>query len=265
MSMLLLPVLLLFLLLVPVGCTGSGTRTASTHNNPHNSSSSDAHSLQVALNLEFLEAEFFLNSVYGYGLERVAPELAATGNGSSSSHRPRGAQKARLDALTADLGAQFALQEVGHLRAIHRLLAAHQQHQKSQPHHHDHEGVDVDGDGNNGVDRHRDYGNRDGDDDSNYYFSRPQLDVSRRVFADLLDAAVGERLHPRFDVYAGPVNFMLGVYVLPYVGLTGYVGAAGTLTTPAFQRVGHSREGVESVRRYSRRWWYYYCYAGQYV
>lgn len=71
---------------------------------------SDVDLLEFPLNLEFLEAEFFLFGALGYGLDRVAPNLT---NGGPS---PIGARRANLDTLTRDIILQFGWQEVGHLR-----------------------------------------------------------------------------------------------------------------------------------------------------
>lgn len=62
------------------------------------------------MNLEYLEAEFFLWSALGYGLDNVAPELVSGGP------PPIGAQKANLDPLVLEVIKEFAYQEVGHLR-----------------------------------------------------------------------------------------------------------------------------------------------------
>lgn len=72
----------------------------------------DVDKVQFAINLEFLEAEFFLFGALGYGLDRVAPELAMGGL------PPIGAQKANLDDLTRNIITEFAYQEVGHLRLV---------------------------------------------------------------------------------------------------------------------------------------------------
>jgi len=72
--------------------------------------SKDADLLEFALNLEYLEAEFFLFGALGHGLDVVAPNL--TGGGPL----PIGAKKVELDDLTNDVILQFAFQEVGHLR-----------------------------------------------------------------------------------------------------------------------------------------------------
>jgi len=78
---------------------------------------SDADLLEFALNLEYLEAEFFLWGSVGYGLDQIDPTLAAGGP------QPYGAEKASLDNVTQDIIYQFALQEVGHLRFVLILLS----------------------------------------------------------------------------------------------------------------------------------------------
>jgi Ferritin-like domain len=72
---------------------------------------SDIDLIEFPLNLEFLEAEFFLWGSLGYGLDKVAPNLADGGP------LPIGGKKANLDALTRDIIMQFAYQEVGHVRS----------------------------------------------------------------------------------------------------------------------------------------------------
>lgn len=71
---------------------------------------SDVGLIEFPLNLEYLEAEFFLYGSLGYGLDKVAPNLTMGGP------TPLGAKKARLDPFTRDVIEQFAWQEVGHLR-----------------------------------------------------------------------------------------------------------------------------------------------------
>ena len=71
---------------------------------------SDVDLLEFPLNLEFLEAEFFLYGSLGHGLDKVAPNLTQGGP------TPIGAKQANLDHFTQDIIKQFAFQEVGHLR-----------------------------------------------------------------------------------------------------------------------------------------------------
>ncbi|XP_042454983.1 desiccation-related protein PCC13-62-like [Zingiber officinale] len=76
----------------------------------------DKDLIQLALNLEFLEAEFYLFGALGRGLDSVAPELAMGGP------PPVGARKANLDNITEAIIEEFGYQEVGHLRAIERAV-----------------------------------------------------------------------------------------------------------------------------------------------
>ncbi len=73
---------------------------------------SDLEHIQLPLNLEYLEAEYFLWAAYGYGLDKIAPYLPQGGP------EPIGVQKANLDNFTLDIVIQLGLQEVGHLRYI---------------------------------------------------------------------------------------------------------------------------------------------------
>ncbi|CAN4111098.1 unnamed protein product [Withania somnifera] len=133
----------------------------------------DVDKMQFAVNLEFLEAEYFLWAAYGHGLDVVAPNLTMGGP------PPIGVRKANLDPLTKNIIVEFAYQEVGHLRALKSTV---------------------------GV------------------FPRPLLDLSAKNFGKLFDKAFGHKLVPPFDPYRDSLSYMLSCYVIPYVGLVGYVG-----------------------------------------
>ncbi|KAL0454839.1 UNVERIFIED_CONTAM: Desiccation-related protein PCC13-62 [Sesamum latifolium] len=133
----------------------------------------DIDMMQFPENLEHLEADYFLWSALGYGLDHVAPELVMGGP------PPIGAQKANLNFLTRKIIEEFAYQEVGHLRALKTTVGG---------------------------------------------FPRPLLDLSAKNFAKVFDAAFGYKLVPPFDPYRNSLSFMLASYVIPYVGLLGYVG-----------------------------------------
>jgi len=66
------------------------------------------------------------------------------------------------------------------------------------------------------------------------------LDLSATSFAKVVDRAFGRPLAPPFDPYASGLNFLLASYLIPYVGLTGYVGANSKLQAPASKRVTKS-------------------------
>merc|ERR1711915_348259 len=76
----------------------------------------DVDWLEFPLNLEYLEAEFFLWSAAGYGLDHVAPQLPEGGP------PPIGAQLAHLDSVVREVILEFAYQEVGHLRALKKTV-----------------------------------------------------------------------------------------------------------------------------------------------
>lgn len=63
-------------------------------------------------------------------------------------------------------------------------------------------------------------------------FPRPLLNISKEAFAEVINSAFGKPLNPPFDPYANSLNYLLAAYMLPYVGLTGYVG-----TNPKLQGV----------------------------
>jgi len=94
-------VLHVFLMLTPISCSFVLTPSRNF---------SDVDLLEFPLNLEYLEAEFFLFGSLGHGLDVVAPELAEGGP------PPIGARLARLGDLVRDVILQFGRQEVGHIR-----------------------------------------------------------------------------------------------------------------------------------------------------
>jgi len=68
-------------------------------------------------------------------------------------------------------------------------------------------------------------------------FPRPLLDLSSSSFAKVMDSAVGRTLSPPFDPYANSINYLLASYLIPYVGLTGYVGANPKLQNSTSRKV----------------------------
>ncbi|XP_055814928.1 ferritin-like catalase Nec2 [Solanum dulcamara] len=155
----------------------------------------DIDKMQFAVNLEFLEAEYFSWAAYGYGLDVVAPNLPMGGP------PPIGARKANLDPLTMNIIMEFANQEIGHLRALNSTV---------------------------GV------------------FPRPLLDISAKNFAKLFDEAFGHKLVPPFDPYRDSLSYMLSCYVIPYVGLVGYVGTNPNINGYVTKRLLAGLLGVES-------------------
>lgn len=68
-------------------------------------------------------------------------------------------------------------------------------------------------------------------------FPRPLLNISKESFAQVMNSAFGQPLQPMFDPYANSTNYLLASYVIPYVGLTGLVGANADLQNVTSKRV----------------------------
>ena len=66
---------------------------------------------------------------------------------------------------------------------------------------------------------------------------RPLLNLSSEAFVNVMNNAFGKPLVPPFDPYANPLNFLRVSYVVPYVRLTGYVGAKTKLQSPTSSSV----------------------------
>ncbi|XP_048138942.1 desiccation-related protein PCC13-62-like [Rhodamnia argentea] len=156
---------------------------------------SDVDRVQFAMNLEFLEAEFFLRGSLGQGLDSIAPYLAQGGP------PPVGGAKANLDPVTCRIIEEFGYQEVGHLRAIYTRIGG---------------------------------------------IRRPLLNLSAQNFEAIFDQAVGYKLQPPFNPYSNTVNYLLASYLIPYVGLVGYVGTIPYLETYNSKSLVASLLGVES-------------------
>ncbi|XP_073124929.1 desiccation-related protein PCC13-62-like [Henckelia pumila] len=77
-------------------------------------------------------------------------------------------------------------------------------------------------------------------------FPRPRLDLSVASFAAVMNNAFGKQLDPPFDPYANDINYLIASYAIPYVGLTGYVGAIPKLESPTAKRLVAGLLGVES-------------------
>ncbi|XP_008223417.1 PREDICTED: desiccation-related protein PCC13-62-like [Prunus mume] len=182
-----------FLILLPQSYTSGSILSHNPRSYPL--TQSDVDLLEFPLNLEYLEAEFFLYGSLGYGLDEVNPGLTQGGPS------PIGAKKAHLDQFTRDVITQFAWQEVGHLRAIKSVVKG---------------------------------------------FPRPLLNLSTESFAKVFDSAFGHPLVPPFDPYANSINYLLASYVIPYVGLTGYVGTAPKLQANASKSLVAGLLAVES-------------------
>ncbi|KAI4329760.1 hypothetical protein MLD38_028108 [Melastoma candidum] len=155
----------------------------------------DVDLVQFAMNLEFLEAEFFLHGAFGKGLDIFAPYLARGGPS------PFGGRKARLDHVVQSVIEELGYEEIGHLKAIYEWVGG---------------------------------------------IPRPFMNISAETFGEVFDMALGRKLMPPFDPYSSSIHFLLASYLLPYVGLTGYVGAIPLLDRFTTKDLVGRLLGVES-------------------
>ncbi|KAL0393338.1 UNVERIFIED_CONTAM: Desiccation-related protein PCC13-62 [Sesamum radiatum] len=77
-------------------------------------------------------------------------------------------------------------------------------------------------------------------------FPRPLLNISAESFATVINQAFGQPLRPPFDPYANDINYLIASYLIPYVGLTGYVGANPNLQSTKAKSLVAGLLGVES-------------------
>ncbi|KAK8588243.1 hypothetical protein V6N13_087188 [Hibiscus sabdariffa] len=155
----------------------------------------DRDQIQFALNLEFLEAEFFLFGALGKGLDDFDSSSAQGGP------PPVGGRIADLEPTVRRIIEEFGYQEIGHIRAITRSVGG---------------------------------------------IPRPQLNISAEAFATAMNQALDTTLSPPFDPYANSLNYLLASYVIPYVGLVGYVGTIPNLIRKTSLSLVASLLGVEA-------------------
>ncbi|TVU14659.1 hypothetical protein EJB05_38142 [Eragrostis curvula] len=79
-------------------------------------------------------------------------------------------------------------------------------------------------------------------------FPRPLLDISAANFGKIVEQSLNATLDPPFNPYENSVNFLIASYIIPYVGLTGYVGANPKLLTPQARKLLAGLLGVESAQ-----------------
>jgi hypothetical protein len=129
--------------------------------------------MQVVLALEYLEAEFFHYSAFGYSIDQLDSTL---GNGGPT---PVGGRKANLSPEIREIAAFLAFQEVDHVRIFKEFL-----------------------------------GDR--------AYPRPLIDLGG-AFEDLARDATGNKA-AKFSPYDSDEDWLLGLYAVPYVGLTFLLG-----------------------------------------
>ena len=175
---------------------GNGTTASQAQSLPPNVS--DADILNFALNLEYLEAEFYLNAVNGAGLK--AGDLQ--GVGAVGAVNGGGRAVPFSDANVRKYAFEIAADEEAHVRFLRAAL------------------------GSAAV-------------------SRPRLDIDF-AFTAAARAAGLIGASDRFDAYANDTNFLLASFIFEDVGVTAYLGAAGSIQNKTFLGAAASILAVEA-------------------
>ena len=151
----------------------------------------DAAVIQFALNLEYLEAEYYLRGVTGVGLTS-----AQTGGGPTAAGTVNAPSTTVVPFTSSSLAYYFigiASDENAHVNVLRGAL------------------TDISTALNGGA--------------TNYLISEPNIDLEYSF--QILGGLVGI---PNFNPFADEVSFLLGSYIFEDVGVTAYAGAASLLT-----------------------------------
>ena len=178
------------------GCGGSTTPTPTP--TPTSTSAPttymDADYLNFALNLEYLEAEFYLRAATGSGLSSTD-----TGGATTTVVVPSTTQVPGLTSVQQNYIYEIAQNELDHVRFLRSAL------------------------GSSAV-------------------SRPNLDLMNSFNAAASAAGIGSSFNP----FASYEAFLVGAFVFEDVGVTAYLGAAGTLTSKTNLAAAASIMAVEA-------------------
>jgi len=196
---------------------GNGNRNDNNGNNGNNSfrSPSDRNILNFALNLEYLEAEYYLRAAFGTTLD--AADITGLGtqpNGNATngnitpgdvigfSASPADDQVTFSNDITAGYAYEIARDEQQHVRFLRSVL------------------------GNRAV-------------------ARPTIDIGP-AFTAAAQAAGIIGAGDTFNPYASETNFLLGAFVFEDVGVTAYRGAAPLLDNKTILSAAAGILGVEA-------------------
>ena len=156
----------------------------------------DADILNFALQLEYLEAQYYSYAVFGTGLNNDQQ----TGSGTQGAVSTSGSNPPRQvnfggETLIGQYAREIALDEIAHVDFLRTALGA--SGRVAQP------AINISGDANG-------------------------------AFTAVARAANVVGATGIFDPYATPDNFLIGAFIFEDVGVTAYKGAAPLLTSPVF-------------------------------
>ncbi|TPG54734.1 ferritin-like domain-containing protein [Sphingomonas glacialis] len=161
------------------------------------SQQTDLDVLNFALNLEYLEAQFYVNAVYGQGL----PAAALTGTGTQGAVTG-GRQVTFTDPVVAQYAREIAADESAHVNFLRSALGSAA---VAQP------AINIDG-GANGA----------------FTLAARAAGIATNA-SGAIDNVAGT-----FDPYANDINFLLGAFIFEDVGVSAYKGAAPLITNKTY-------------------------------
>ena len=183
-------------------CGGSGSSTATptptttgtatpTPSPTSTSVLADIDTLNFALNLEYLEAQFYSFAVTGAGI----PAALLTGTGTQGAVTG-GRQVAFTDTVVREYAREIAADEIAHVALLRSALGSSA---IAQP------AINIDG-GSTGA-----------------------FTAAARAAGIATTAGVIDNVNGTFDPYANDNNFLLGAFIFEDVGVTAYRGAASSI------------------------------------
>ena len=178
----------------PVTTTPVTTAPTTATTTPVTPPLTDNDILNFALNLEYLEAEFYLRAATGTGLSST--DSGGTGTVTGGTMVPG------MNAEMTMYVNEIAQDELRHVRFLRQAITAN----KGTP------------------------------------VSRPNIDFTNAFNALALAAGIG----PAFNPFSGAQAFLVGAFVFEDVGVTAYLGAAPSITTPAYLTAAAGIHAVEA-------------------
>ena len=169
----------------------------------------DADVLNFALQLEYLEAQFYSYAAFGVGLDAALLAGVGTAGAVALPAGPAGRPRAVnfRDPIVAQYAREIALDEIAHVRFLRSALGAAA---AAQP------AINISGD------------------------ATGSFTAAARA-SNVVDATNG-----LFDPYADDNSFLLGAFIFEDVGVTAYMGAAPLLTSPPILEAAAGLLAVEA-------------------
>ena len=178
--------------------TPSPTPTPTATPTPSASAQQDLDVLNFALNLEYLESQFYLRAVYGSGL----PDQQLTGVGTQGTVTG-GRQVTFTDPIVAQYAREIAQDEAAHVFFLRSVLGSAA---VAQP------AINIDG-GATGA----------------FTAAGRAAGVATNPTTGAIDNTNGT-----FDPYASDNNFLLGAFIFEDVGVSAYKGASPLITNKTY-------------------------------